>query len=587
MSQSASYSADLPQTFPMRPYITLLVYLTSLLPIFVVIAFMYQNMYPIPVRDQWASRANDFGTVTVATHARMGTLTFSDLLHQHTEHRHFTYRLVTALVAVTTNWDIQYESWVGFVLALLTLLMLVHLFARHQARLWPLGLVAFSALVFSLRQDNVWLGSNMTVWIYGVFFLVLATWCVFVLPISYATLGLCLITLTLMTFTIFTGFLAWPILAIALWLRGYRRWLVYVLMGIVLLVVAIVFFTDYTMPSQGLNLDVKDVVRWTFSNLGAPLWPYLSDDWGLSMRVSRYIAVVGMIGLAVNAMYVLWRERDSQCVGVWLALAAYGLGSALLVGLGRGSYAHRYVVASNLVWIALIALVLMAMWHIWHRPARYRWEAGLFLMNGAGLLIMAGLYIYTNVNTMPQEKFGQYSQDRDYWVNCLLNYPIDRNESCFGEIAPFGAQHPDDHYTRASGISIQRLTVFHDLPVPAAMAHDTSVIPVIIEAPTAWQAYHMWDRLPQHLRTDKIMFVLPIADDETHAILDDVGVCVGMDDQGWIATFIQAASELWVMQYERDTVTAHLADDYILEDEYPAYTDPTQPFSMIRYQRPG
>ncbi len=188
-----------------------------MVPCLLTIAYVARFGVDVPYWDQW-----DW-SVPIALKTAQHALGFGDLVSQYNEHRVLFTNATTVLFTLTTSWNIKAELFVSVVLASLAVGLLTRMFARDAggSNAYLIAPI-FAALVFSLRQDENWLRSSHNCWYFLVVFLLAALNAVQAGNRPWnlacaAVLALCA------TLSLLNGILTWPIVLLALMLRGDRR----------------------------------------------------------------------------------------------------------------------------------------------------------------------------------------------------------------------------------------------------------------------------------------------------------------------------------------------------------------------------
>ena len=576
----------------------------SLIPLLLALAHGYVYGYNFPLNDQWSSAWGDFpdhSSVDVASRAANGTLAAADLFHQHTSHRIFFSRTLTALNAVVTGWDIRVELYAGIALAVISVLLLVDILRKQERAAAGPGLLAFALLVFALRQDNMWRAGFLNVWFFLFFFLALTLWLLYRLPVRWRSLIAAAGAGACATFALFPGFLVWPVLFVGTYVRGYRRPKYQLVWLLIFVVVVVLYYINYDLrlsPVRPQNQELNHA-GFMLAMLGTPFVPF--DMAGSAFELATLIGVGGLALLAVNTVWLLRRYRDWQAASVWVSLALFGIGTAAATALGRNwifdrsaPLTDRYVVSANWLWLGLIALALVVTVRTLRDPQRGTGARLLLALNGAAVLLLAVLYIPANTRSQPQPFYPATVSEIQAWSDCLLNYPTDRNDTCF-DLITHRPERADANYERARALADNRLTVFGMTP-PLTFDDDQADL-LIIDAPTAAQARQARARLD--VQAGQIVYALPDGESAADADVTVVhDVCTGLTSLTSVALRATPplqmdrvlggeVSEVWYLRVGDATLPACLSEGFAQESVYPAYENPQQPFTLVRYRRTG
>lgn len=395
--------------------------LLALAPVLLVLQYAAARARNVPIGDQWDASA----AIAIETHD--GTLAWRDLVAQHNEHRILFTHLVTAALTKSTRWDVRLEVAVLLLLALANLWILSSLLAASEgARLLPV-LVPIAWLVFSLRQHIPWQSGLMSCHFFALFFILLAVQIVQRRRPGYRALALAAPLALAATFSIGVGLLAWPVIALQLYLRGDRRLGHYALWGAAALVAAALFFQGYRL-TRSPGAEPLEGLAFFLAYLGGPF---------AEGRAAPPLpaALVGLGGLLAWAALVLvarraGRPRDAEAA--WIALGALALASALAAAGSRAflgldqALRSRYVTWGSLFWISLAVLA----WRAFRagrdrRPDDAGWRRRALLAAAPLLLALAALYAVANVRAarLPPRVRAQDEA-------CLLAFPRTGETEC-------------------------------------------------------------------------------------------------------------------------------------------------------------
>ncbi len=569
-------------TLPRRLNSLLLV--VSLLPILAVVIFASNHVFPFPTSDQWTSffPDNDQSSIDIANKAVEGNLTFSDLVYQHTGHRIFFSKLITAGLARTTQWSHTAELYVSIAIAIVNLLLLLTLFRPQMPPASGWALVLFAFIVFSLRQDHIWKTGFLNVWQVVHFFLLAAVLVLHQFPIGWRALLVAAALSVGASYSLFSGLLAWPLLLFYLGARGYRQRRYYVMWLVMSALWVIAYFGDYTLSRNRIWLaSIFERGAFVLVSLGAPLVRY--DSEATFAVLAAGLGLLGLVCLAANSFFLRRVGFTWRVLGVWWVLPFYAIGVGGLTSITRfASYADalldRYVTAANFLWVAVIALALMVIWTSYQRPKQAMiWVYGNLLV----LVIMSLSYVFANTQNEPQSFYPADNTEVQDWATCLLNYPIDRNDDCLYQLAP-RRDEPRWYLDRINRLAYNRLGIFAHLPMSTQLEAHVPGEPVLIEAADSWQHFHVSARLP--IVPAAIVHIMEQQDTDTQP-LGATARIVRATDVRAIDNLIMDADRIWYISVDSTALADYLNDKMTIMAEYPAYTDPQQPYTIMVYER--
>ena len=337
----------------------------------VILVFRYA--VAVPVLDQWA-------LVSLLDKWHGHNLTFADFWAQHNEHRLVFPRLIMLACAVLSGWDLRWELAVNLLLGVGIYAALTTQIRQTAQRT---GILAFRWLapvfalaIFSFRQHENWewgwqlqIFLNVLAVIVGI--VALAKW-----PLSWLRLGVGMACGIVATYSFANGMLFWLVggcLVLCL-PRSPRKWpylILWVLVGSAVIASYRYQFADNPIMRESLAYGLRHPVTFLlyavtyvgslFSIGNLEAHPY----WSMAFAATP----AGLFGLAA-----LWRvARNCRLQGVsrdlWLpygAMVFYASLSALVSASGRVSMgvvqstASRYTTISQLFWVGLVGLALLA-----------------------------------------------------------------------------------------------------------------------------------------------------------------------------------------------------------------------------------
>lgn len=457
-------------TWIVQPAPLLAVLCSSLFPIFLVrsVYIIGQN---IPTMDDW------WVSVPTAVHASEGTLTFSELVGQFGAQRPVFTRLLTAFLSYTTDWNLHTEQDISILLNAVCLLLLIDLVRLRQRQVVPVILVLFSALFFSLKQwYSLLLVLTTHTHIVNAFF-VLALWVLARFRIGWRALISAGVLSFCATFSYGVGMVTWPVFAVTLWMLGYRKWRFYVFWAVAAALSLALFFTGYTQLATRPAL-ARFVLFFT-AGLANPISSHVAE--------AVVTTLIGLLLLVANG-YVIWqRQRDWSQVAVWTALAGYSTASMLIITVGRAlenveyrELNSRYTATITPLWVAVIAVTVIATWQMLEDDRRQRVTTLLVRGNLVFLVVLAGQYLDMFGRSWKPDPRLTASQ-----ILCYQAYPLARDSSCLEGIGPYLAR------TNPAPALMEKLAQYRK----TAYAQAVAVLPadfqagdrVVIDAPLAYQ----------------------------------------------------------------------------------------------------
>jgi len=399
----------------------------SLIPPLLILIYVVTNARSVPIYDDWDTN------VILAQKTIEGALTLNDLVAQHLEHRYLFDSITTVIAVKFTGWNLKLGSFLGVGLVGCNFVILINWCKRDLPSIVSAMLVPVSALLFSFRQGISWLWPLIANTYLCVFWFLVAVsvlrtgrrgWPAIV---AAAFLSVCA------SFSMAAGLLVWPILLGALWVIGYHQWRHYVFWIFAMAATYGLYFNNFHFLPEGLNTNLAQVSYYAIGFLGGPfVWS--------NMQLARNVGLTGLIMLLVSVVYLLWNGRSLADIVVWLALAAFSIGSAIVVGMGRAHLpeqgpfrflSSRYVPLSTPFWIAVIVLSLSTVAIMYEKRITQPWSMPIrfFVMSTFSTLI--GLFIVASIQG--SQVSPPVNVNREL---CVLNYPTTRDTSCLAGLYP-------------------------------------------------------------------------------------------------------------------------------------------------------
>ena len=365
----------------------------SLIPIAIVSIYIFLFGLNIPFLDQWE-------VVGLLEKQQQGSLSFSDLLAQHNEHRPLFPRLIWIVLAELTRYNINAQLWANLFIAIGTF----GFFVSRSIRTWeqcgvraPSFLIpVLSLLVFNLGQRESWLQGIQTIMFLG-------TACV-VIGLFLLAEGSDLVRFWGAvvlggngTFSMANGLLYWPIGFIVLWIMtppGARslRLLLWVAASFICIGL---FFANWT-SSGHINLTYVlthpfEWLIWILDFLGSPLmtlW-YVAWIFGL-LSIGLYILIIRQLLITET-----WKPFVPYfAVALFILLTGFSISLGRMEMGMRQAVVPRYLTMSVWYWASLLTLLPLLDMKIQHQRILYSLLTAslIFLTIGGGWRGHVSLY---------------------------------------------------------------------------------------------------------------------------------------------------------------------------------------------------
>jgi hypothetical protein len=321
------------------------------------------------------------------------------LYSQHNEHRIAVPRLIFALDTLLVSGNNKLNLGFGLAIPLILSLALIAVLRKEVigsavAQLSITG--AVFALLFSAMQWENFTSGFQVSFLAVELFMVLSFMAIGMGRASLTTLAAAILCETATVYTLASGIVV-PFVAIilALWLRRPKSHVI--VLSIALFCLIALYLHEYVTPThhsdplQSLYQPGK-IALYVAGEIGNPIGQIFRV---LTTRPNLHWAqALGAVGIALFgiAAFVLFRQRKPIGVAgpVFLAIAGYVVGTALVTALGRVGFgadqalASRYASPVLLFWVALL---LIGFVHLIRNHPRFRlgaMAAGVF-----GLTVLA------------------------------------------------------------------------------------------------------------------------------------------------------------------------------------------------------
>ncbi|MEG4232604.1 hypothetical protein QUA40_10895 [Microcoleus sp. Pol11C3] len=352
-----------------------------LIPVVLLIGFVANFSVNVPVDDEWRL-ASLFEKIAA------GNVTFNDFWALHSNHRILFPKIIIAVLAFASRWNINYQLCLGIGLAAITFIAMYKLSSMQVKNvaddLWHLANILTCILVFSLVQHENWLWGFQLAWFFVNLCFVAAVYAL-VSPhklVPNIRISIAAVFCFVASFSLAQGLLSWlAAIPAVVALEGNtaqkrKRAIAWMLLFVA---TCAIYSIDYH-PSRKANI---------ISLLNKPL---VLIDYFLSLLGSPIVRLPGisaLVGLVIFASFVffVWhfaKKILSTDLGVggdgqdahptthlgllyqalpWLSIGLFSVLSALFITAGRAEFgaihaieSSRYTTNSILLLIALVQL---------------------------------------------------------------------------------------------------------------------------------------------------------------------------------------------------------------------------------------
>ena len=325
-----------------------------------IIAFtIAKRAVDVPYWDEW-----EWADLVYKMH--LGTLQFSDVWAQHSEHRMLFPNLIMLGLAHFGGWHPVREQFFSLAILIVSQIMIVTMI-RRTART---TIAAFGALAASFVLFGLWQWENLSWGFQTAWFLCDACAIGVALLLArpdrrFAHVGLAIVVALIGTYSSSQGLVIWAVGAVALLLTG-KRGLALLGVWIPAALIAFYVYRHGMYPTETGHVNVLThpllAVRYILSYLGAPMARWL----GASGSQLAGLAGLVALGAALTAdLRSPLRARRFARAGQWYALAVFPLLCAIGTSTGRAGFgvdqalASRYTTIAGLLWVALVGIAVV------------------------------------------------------------------------------------------------------------------------------------------------------------------------------------------------------------------------------------
>ncbi|MGB7891206.1 MAG: hypothetical protein WCF82_04675 [Microcoleus sp.] len=339
----------------------LILFTLYLIPVLLLIGFVANFSVNVPVDDEWRL-ASLFEKIAA------GNVTFNDFWALHSNHRILFPKIIIAVLAFASRWNINYQLCLSIGLAAITFIAMYKLSSMQVKNvgddLWHLANILTCILLFSLVQHENWLWGFQLAWFFVNLCFVAAVYALVsnhkLLPnirISIAAV-FCFVA----SFSLAQGLLSWlAAMPAVVALEGNaaqkrKRAIAWMLL---FATTCAVYSIDYHPSRKASIISLLNkslvVIDYFLSLLGSPI-----------VRSPGISALVGLLILATFLFLGFHFGRkitEHRQALPWLSIGLFSVLSALFITAGRAEFgaiqaleSSRYTTNSILLLIALVQL---------------------------------------------------------------------------------------------------------------------------------------------------------------------------------------------------------------------------------------
>ncbi len=352
----------------------ILLFTLYLIPVILLIGFVANFSVNVPIDDEW--RLASFFEKIVT-----GNVTFNDFWDLHSNHRILFPKIIIAILAFVSRWNINYQLCLSIGLAVVTFIAMYKLSSMQVKNvgddLWHLANILTCVLLYSLVQHENWLWGFQLAWFLVNLCFVAAVYCLSrdtalpsplsgkdtALPCPYnIQISIAAVFCFIASFSLAQGLLSWlaAIPAVAfLEGNGAQKRKRLILWMLLFAATCAVYSIDYhpnrkTSIISLLNKPIV-VIDYFLSLLGSP--------------IVRLAGISTLVGLLIFASFLFLGFQFGRKISEhreaipWLSIGLFSVLSALFITVGRAQFgavqaieSSRYTTNSILLLIAVVQL---------------------------------------------------------------------------------------------------------------------------------------------------------------------------------------------------------------------------------------
>ena len=350
------------------------VILIYLLPIVVLIPFIFLYGFRVPIMDEWP-------IAVIFENIATGKAGLIDFIEIYNDHRYFFLRLIIVPLAFLSGWNKIYEMLISLIFAIANLVLIIKISQQQNPKIYSSKqfhtVNGLSCLImFSLIQYQNWLWGLQL----GVFLVNLCvTVSLLILSLNQKfcerqRLLFAALPIIIASFTMAQGIISWLAILPSVFLMGKnpKTGLKYALIWLGLFGVTTIVYSWGYNSDNPTRFNIAFFIEypifcWQFFliMLGAPLAQY-------STQLANLLGIIVFFSFIV-AIIRGWQTRGLEFLRIiapWIGLGLFALLFAIITTFGRAeaalilnqgldfALASRYTTNSLLLWIAVLQIGL-------------------------------------------------------------------------------------------------------------------------------------------------------------------------------------------------------------------------------------
>ena len=342
------------------------------LPILILFVFIKSFSVNVPFGDDWH-------LIPVFDSIKSGNLSFKLFFSQHNEHRIFFPRIIFAILAFASKWNIEAEVWFSFAISIVSFILIYRIsrisFDKHLYLLVVANALS-SLIFFSPIQVENWLWGFQISWFLIINCMISAVYFLSSTNLKYKifiSASLCLIA----SFSCAHGLLTWIALTpliLSTCRHSWKNKLFTLISWYFGFLISVVIYTiGYQKPSSHPDTlfflkNPVNFLKYFFSLAGSPF------------NVNQ-TPIAGILGLLAISLFLYFNYSFIKClfskdrndvsrlfqskIAPWLSIGWFAVLFVLMTSVGRVGFgveqaaASRYTSMSNLLFISCLQVGLL------------------------------------------------------------------------------------------------------------------------------------------------------------------------------------------------------------------------------------
>ena len=408
--------------------LNIIFYFTVIFPIVFIAALILRYGVNVPTFDQWE-------LVSYFQKFDAHTLTLTDIIAQHNEHRIAFPRIIMLGAGYFTNWNLVAEMMISLGIQVLSFILIWKAIRRTvKGEAAKVYIVIASLVMFNPMQWENWLWGWQIQWYLTILGMITALYFCWYLPLKRRPLNhvIAITAATVATFSLAGGLVTWVLLLVLLAIRKQ---------AIALGLYTVAFLTNAAVYLHNYHSVTGHTPITAMFNNQLEFFRYLCLYVGGAISNHHQIAPIAgaiIIGsfLVLSIKAILEKQKAAY---FWIALGTFVLINAAMTGSGRFLLGPEQALASRYTSISLLLLLSVVMLvgpHIQKIVSRSTpWLQPITI---CGVIIISGMFALTSLGGIGH---ARSTSQRQQTASDCLNKQAAPNSACFILVYPTSAEN--------------------------------------------------------------------------------------------------------------------------------------------------